>query len=340
MIPPVQFALLGTSRIARSAHLPQREGVPSARIIGIAGRDAAKARRFAEEFNLAVCYPDFETLLADRDVDAVIITVPNGLHADCAIRAAAAGKHVLCEKPLALTRADALRIAEAVTRHRVHIHEGFMYRENPKHARVLEIIASGRIGVLRHVHTELTYPLGDWKTDARVDVALGGGSLFDAGCYAVDAVGHLFGQLPTRVSGHQVLRASHGVDETFHGTLEYANGATATITSSLGAAFTDRYFVIGSEGRIDVPFAFPSSHRESIVTITGGGRSEELTFPAMRLHATQLARFVERIRARPSIEEPALAASAIRNATTLELLKRAATERRPLDVSLPIDPAS
>lgn len=333
---PVAFGVLGVSGIARRAHLMQRDVAPSAAIVAVASRTQAKADHFAHEHALPKAFGSYEALLADETIEAVILTLPNALHAEWAIRAATAGKHVLCEKPLATTRAEAAQIQAAAQRYGVVIMEGFMNNLHSKHTFIREVIASGRIGEIRTVHAELTYTLSNWENDCRVVHALGGGSLFDAGCYCVNGVGRLLGTTPYRAVASQIVRASHGVDETFHGTLHYEGGRTATITSSMCATFVDRCSIIGTQGRMDIDGAFPGGRFDLSTTITVDGKQEKRLFPGEPLHGLQLEHFARCVRREA---EPVVSlAESVRNAGIMETLKRAADEGRTLPISS--DPAS
>lgn len=332
---PVTFGIVGASRIARQGHLEQRAAAPSAVIRGVASRSVDRARQFAREYGLPQHYDSYDSLLADRTIDAVIITLPNSLHADWIIRAAAAGKHVLCEKPLATSLADAERILAAARKHGVVIMEGFMNCLHPMHAYVREILASQHIGEIRTVQATLTYLLPDWEHDTRAVLALGGGSLFDAGCYLVHGIGRLLGQAPYQVAASQVVRDSTGVDETFHAILHYEGGRTASIHSSMVAAFTDGCAIIGTQGRISMEGAFPGGRFPARVILATEARRTERHFAGEPLHGLQLEHFARCVRGEAVPAVPL--DESVRNAAILESLKQAAAtgQSTPIPSSSP-----
>lgn len=330
---PVNFGILGSSRIARQGHLEQRSAAPGAVITGVASRCGERARRFAQEHRIANAYDSYEALLADRTIEGVIITLPNALHADWTLRAAAAGKHVLCEKPLATSLADAERIRTAARQHGVVIMEGFMNAMHPMHAYVDEVLASQRIGEVRTVQATLTYMLPDWKTDTRAVLALGGGSLFDAGCYCVHGVGRLLGHTPQHVMASHVVHDVTGVDEVFHAILHYKGGRTATIHASMATAFTDVCVIIGTHGRITMEGAFPGGRFPSRVVVATGSQRTERHFTGEPLHGLQLDHFARCVRGEAipvvSLDE------SVRNTAILESLRQAANTGRAIPVCSP-----
>jgi predicted dehydrogenase len=203
-------------------------------------------------------------------VDAVYLPLPNHLHAEWAIAAARAGKHVLCEKPLALTAADAEAMVAAADEAGVSLMEAFMYRLHPTWAAVREAVASGRIGPLRAVDVWFSY-FNDDPDNIRNILEAGGGALWDIGCYAVNVARMLFGEEPTRVEASITRDPASGCDVLTAGLLEFATG-TATFTVSTRAEPDQRVHLYGPEGRISVgiPFNIPPD-RPTEVFVTQGG---------------------------------------------------------------------
>jgi len=194
----IRWGILSTANIAVKRFIPgavrSRNGVVAA----IASRDLHRARDVAESLAIPRAYGSYQELLDDPEVDAIYNALPNSLHAEWTIKAAAAGKPILCEKPLALDADQAHRMIDGCRSHGVLLMEAFMYRFHPQHARVIELIESGAIGELRFVRTAFTFMLEPFPADnVRLSSELGGGALMDVGCYCVNASRMLFGEEPT-----------------------------------------------------------------------------------------------------------------------------------------------
>src|SRR5688500_19182530 len=181
----LRWGVRSTANIARNKVIPGMRRADRCRVVAIASRDVERGRVVAAELGIPTLHDTYEGLLADPDVDAVYIPLPNHLHAEWTIAAARAGKHVLCEKPLAMTAADGERMVEACRAAGVHLMEAFMYRLHPTWLAARELVASGRIGRLTAVQSWFSY-FNDDPTNIRNVQAFGGGALFDIGCYAVN----------------------------------------------------------------------------------------------------------------------------------------------------------
>lgn len=223
-------------------------------VAAVASRDAARAESYAREWQIPVAHGSYDALLRDPGVDAVYVPLPNALHVEWTLRALDAGKHVLCEKPLALTPEDVDRV-EAVARGRgLVVAEAFMYRHEPLIARVRELLRDGAIGRVRRVRAEFSY-LQVRSPDVRLDPALGGGSLWDVGCYAVDAVRLVAGEEPVEALGVWV-GAGRAVDMAFSGVLRFAHDVLGEIHSSFLSPYRTLLEVAGDAGllRVENPF--------------------------------------------------------------------------------------
>ncbi|SEF37339.1 Predicted dehydrogenase [Amycolatopsis pretoriensis] len=228
-------------------------------LTAVAARDSARAREFATRFEIPRAYGSYEELLADPDVDAVYVSTPHALHKQWAIAAAEAGKHVLCEKPLTLTAADAEEVIAAAREHDVFLMEAFMYRLHPQTRRLVELIASGAIGEVRAVDTTFSFDSNPEETARLSDPALGGGGILDVGCYCT-SLARLVAQAatgqdvvePTEVSGMAKL-SPHGVDEYATGLLRLPGDILATISCGIRLTREDGIRVYGSTGQLYVP---------------------------------------------------------------------------------------
>jgi D-xylose 1-dehydrogenase (NADP+, D-xylono-1,5-lactone-forming) len=249
---PVRIGILGTAKIARSFV----EGVMPSKLItvtAIASRDAAKAQAFARQFALARHFGSYEALLGDRDIDAVYIPLPNSLHAQWSIRAARAGKHVLCEKPLAATGAEARAMFDAALEHGVHLVEGYPYRSQPQTIKLFELLGAGAIGDVRLIQASFGFSLADGE-NIRWNPQLAGGALMDVGAYPVSLVRMIAKARPTRVQA-VAQWAGAGVDRAVVANLEFAGGLLAQISASFATCLHRQALLAGSKGLIQTTYA-------------------------------------------------------------------------------------
>lgn len=292
----LRWGILSTAAIARQNVIPGIQRADRCRIVAIASRDASRAAQIAREADIPTAHGSYAALLADPDVDAVYIPLPNHLHAEWAIAAARAGKHVLCEKPLALTAADAERMIAAADAAGVRLMEAFMYRLHPSWVAVRKLVASGRIGRLTAVQSWFSY-FNDDPANIRNIRAFGGGALFDIGCYSVNLSRMLFGAEPTSVKGSILRDPTSGVDILTSGVLEFADGI-GTFTCSTRAEDDQRVHVYGSDGRISIgiPFNIPPD-RPTQIFVTHGGEpptdpaTETITFATADPYAVEATAF-------------------------------------------------
>ena len=266
----LRWGILSTANIARTKVIPGIKGAARCSVVAIASREAGRARSVAAELGIPIAHDSYEALLADPAVDAVYIPLPNHLHAAWAIAAARAGKHVLCEKPLALTAADAERMIQVAEREGVQLMEGFMYRQHPSWIAVTDLVASGRIGRLTAVQSWFSF-FNDDPANIRNIRDFGGGALFDIGCYNVNLSRMLFGADPGRIEASITRDPASGVDVLTSAILEFGAGV-ATFTCSTRAEDDQRVHVYGSEGRIevDIPFNIPPDLPTTIRLSHGG----------------------------------------------------------------------
>ena len=266
----VRWGILSTADIARTKVIPGIRSADRCEVMAIASRDVERARAVAAEQGIPTAHGSYEALLADPNVDAVYIPLPNHLHAEWAIAAARAGKHVLCEKPLAMTAADAERMIEAAAGAGVLLMEAFMYRLHPSWVAARELVASGRIGRLTAVQSWFSY-YNDDASNIRNIRGFGGGALFDIGCYNVNLSRMLFGAEPRRVEASIVRDPASGVDVLTSAVLEFEAGV-ATFTCSTRAEDDQRVHIYGTDGRIeiDIPFNIPPDLPTGIRLAHGG----------------------------------------------------------------------
>ncbi len=266
----LRWGVLSTAAIATGKVIPGIRSAERCEVLGIASRDASRARTVAGALGIQRAYGSYEALLADPDIDAVYIPLPNHLHAAWTMAAARAGKHVLCEKPLALTAAEGQEMADACREAGVHLAEAFMYRLHPSWLAVRDLVASGRIGRLRAVDSWFSYHNDD-PANIRNIGAFGGGALYDIGCYCVNLSRMLFGGEPVSVAAGIVRDPGSGVDILTSGLLTFESGL-ATFTCATQVEPDQRVHIYGTEGRIsiDIPFNIPPD-RPSRIHVTAGG---------------------------------------------------------------------
>ena len=266
----VRWGVLSTADIGMAKVTPAIQAGANCEVVAIASRDAGRAGAAAEQLGIPRAHGSYEALLADDAVDAVYIPLPNQLHAEWTIAAARAGKHVLCEKPLALTSADAQEMVDVCAAEGVKFMEAFMYRLHPSWLRVRELLAEGRIGEVRAFQAWFSY-FNDDPDNIRNKVECGGGALMDIGCYPINAARMVFGREPTAVAGLMRRDPRFGIDVVTSALLEFGSGQ-ATFTCSTQLEDYQRVHIGGTEGRIDVeiPFNIPPDQPTRIFVTAGG----------------------------------------------------------------------
>ena len=265
----LRWGILSTSTIGRKV-IPAIQAADRCEVVAIASRDPARGRRVAAERGIPTVHDSYASLLADPDVDAVYVPLPNHLHAEWSIAAARAGKHVLCEKPLALTVEDAERMIAACETAGAYLMEAFMYRHHPSWVAARELVAGGRIGQLMAAQSWFSYCNED-PANIRNILEAGGGALWDIGCYAVNLSRMLFADEPIRVSGSVRRDMVDGTDILTGGLLEFPAGL-ASFVCSTRVEDDQRVEIYGTRGRIgiEIPFNIPPD-RPTRIFLTAGG---------------------------------------------------------------------
>ena len=246
----LNIGILGCARIARRGLIAGIEKAPTARLAAIASRRRETAAAWAQEFGVPKRYASYDELIDDPDIDAVYIPLPNELHGPWTLRAAAGGKHVLCEKPLGLDLEDAQHIVEGCRTAGVVLMEAFMWRHHPRVAQMRQMLGDGKLGELRLVKMDFSFQItpGDW----RLDPARGGGALYDLGCYGINAA-----RLFAAAEPEEIFARGHfgptGVDLTMAVEMRFAGGALALLDASFECPDRCRLEVVGTRGAIEVP---------------------------------------------------------------------------------------
>jgi predicted dehydrogenase len=305
-LAPVRWGVLGASNFALKVSLPGMIRGPLTKFLALASRDTAKARAAAQSFGIARAYGSYEELLADPDIEIIYNPLPNHMHVEWSARAARAGKHVLCEKPIALNAKEAETLIAVQRETGKFVSEGFMIRNHPQWRQAKEWIASGRIGELVGVQTAFSYFNRD-ATNIRNRKEVGGGALYDIGCYAVNTSRYLFGREPVRAIALIERDPDFGTDRLTSGLVDFG-GAHLTFTCSTQAVPYQRVNAFGTKGRIEIeiPFNAPASAPCRIFLDDGsslnGSSAVVTTFPVVDQYHLQSEAFSRAIRTGSGIE--------------------------------------
>lgn len=250
----IKWGVISTANIGRRAVNPAIQAATNGELIAVASRDEQTARDFAGQWKIPRHYGSYADLLDDADVDAVYIPLPNSMHRDWTIRAAEAGKHVLCEKPLGVTEAECRQMSAAAEEHGVKFMEAFMYRFHPRTDRVLEMLRSGVVGDLKMIHSTFTFHLTN-PDNIRWLPEFGGGALMDVGCYCINVSRTIANAEPVEVQAFATWSSS-GVDDMMTGTLRFANDLLASFECGLNTKRRESFEIGGTEACLRVQDAF------------------------------------------------------------------------------------
>jgi predicted dehydrogenase len=257
----LHWGLISTARINRAV-IPPIHKSRRAVLQGVASRDLGRAQEFAQTWKIPQVYGSYEAMLADPEIDIVYNPLPNKLHTEWTLKAVEAGKHVLCEKPLALTADEVDQMIAASQRTGKMIAEAFMYRHHPQTLKVKELVDSGAIGELRLVRGSFSFFLNR-STDVRLNPELGGGSIWDVGCYPISYARYIIGAEPTEVMGWQKFSES-GVDDLFVGQMQFPGNVYAQFDCAFCVSFRTGIEISGSEGSITISRPFTPRRIESV----------------------------------------------------------------------------
>ncbi|MGC9969307.1 MAG: Gfo/Idh/MocA family oxidoreductase [Bryobacteraceae bacterium] len=287
----VRWGVLGVAKIAIETVIPAMQRGECSEIAAVASRDIDRARRACAELGVPKAYGSYEELLGDPDVDAVYNPLPNHLHVPWSIRAAEAGKHVLCEKPIAMSVAECRMLMEARDRAGVKIGEAFMVRTHPQWLRARELVRSGQIGDLRAIAGVFSFFNRD-PDNIRNILEYGGGALMDIGCYPIQTSRFIFGEEPVRVVGLVERDPELGIDRLSSALLDFPSGQ-AVFTCGTQLVPYQRMQILGTRGRIEIqiPFNAPLDRPCSLFVDSGadvfGGGIREQEFPVCDQYAIQ-----------------------------------------------------
>jgi predicted dehydrogenase len=291
----VKWGIISTAKIGTEKVIPGMMKSKNAEVVAISSRNIETAQKAADRLGIKKAYGSYEALLEDPEVEAIYNPLPNHLHVQWTIKALQAGKHVLCEKPIALHAAEASLLLEAIARYpKLKLMEAFMYRHTPQWKFAKQKIADGIIGQLRTIHSIFTYYNAD-PNNIRNQSDIGGGGLMDIGCYSISLSRWLFGQEPVRVSSNIEFDPVMLTDRRASGILEFASGS-ALFTCSTQMAPFQRATIHGTEGVIEivVPFNAPAEQPTRLWMYTKDGK-EEVLFDAVDQYTLQCESFSQSI---------------------------------------------
>lgn len=296
--------MLGAAKIAREKVIPAMQQGTYCEVTAIASRDYAKAAAAARTAGIERSFGSYEAMLSAPDVDAVYIPLPNHLHVPWTLKALAAGKHVLCEKPIGLTASEARELAaEAEKTPHLKVMEAFMYRHHPQWRRSKALVEEGRIGPLRTIQSTFSY-YNDDPENVRNQPDIGGGGLMDIGCYCISLARFLFGDEPRGVMGTMDVDPELGVDRLTSGMLEFDAG-TSTFTCATQLAPHQRVHIFGTTGKIEIEIPFNAPQGESTtIRVSTRDRSEEITLPPCDQYTIQGDLFAKAVLDRTPVPVP------------------------------------
>lgn len=297
----LRWGILSTADIGMAKVTPAIHRAVNCDVVAIASRSDEAARAAAGRLGIPTSHGTYEALLADDSVDAVYIPVPNDMHAEWVYRAAEAGKHILCEKPLAMSATQAQEMVDACRTAGVKLQEAFMYRHHPTWRAVTDLVADGRIGTVQAVQSWFSY-YNDDPTNIRNRVQNGGGAVMDIGCYNIHVARSVFGEEPSSVRSAVRRDPVMGIDVVSSAVLEFPGGGQSSFTCTIRGEDYQRVHVVGTEGRIEVeiPFNIPSD-RDTRIFVSAGGEppsdpaTETMVFPACDQYTVQAQDFAEAI---------------------------------------------
>ncbi|GMQ85097.1 MAG: Gfo/Idh/MocA family oxidoreductase [Acidimicrobiia bacterium] len=297
----VRWGVLSTADIGMAKVTPAIQQAENCEVVAIASRSSDAAAAAAAALGIPGAYGSYEALLEEADIDAVYVPLPNNLHHEWTIKAVAAGKHVLCEKPIAMTASQAEEMAAAGHEAGVKVQEAFMYRHHPTWVEAVRLLRSGAIGELQAVHSWFSF-FNDDPDNIRNHPEQGGGAIMDVGCYCINLSRMLFEAEPTRVGAVVRQDPTMEIDIVSSAVLEFPGGGQATFTCSIRAEAHQRVHIGGTHGRIDIeiPFNTPPDRETSIFVTRRGDTpfattTEKLVFAATDQYTIQASLFAKAI---------------------------------------------
>lgn len=264
----IKWGVLSTANIARTELIPAMFRAANAEVVAIASRGTT-VHAVASELNIRKAYESYDELINDPEIDAVYIPLPNHLHKEWVFKAAEQGKHILCEKPVSLNAEEAAEMVAFCNEKNVKFMEAFMYQFHPQHNYVREIISSGEIGKVKLIKSSHSFYFENRNGDIRMNKEMGGGSVYDVGCYSIHAIRHVLQMEPIEAHVYAEIDKETKVDTSAFGYLELPNGIKAIFDCSFDMFGRNEYEVVGTKGSIKVPYAFRPDFNGGVGHIIG-----------------------------------------------------------------------
>jgi predicted dehydrogenase len=326
----VGWGILGCAGIAEKAFIPAVLASRNGFLAAIASRDEAKARAWGVRFDIHTVLRTYRDLIEDPTVDAVYVPLPNNLHAEWAVRAAQAGKHVLCEKPLALNAAEAQAMIAAAAAAGVLLMEGFMYKFHPQIEKTLALLRQGAIGDVRTVHSSFTFQFARDRSNYRWVPAMGGGALYDVGCYTLSAARLVFGTEPVSAFAAARFDPQTGIDMTMAALLEFPGGRLALCDSSFETHFQSRLLAVGTDGTLLLDRAFSAKGFDVALAIVRGDLREAVRVRRADMFRLMAEHFADAVLGREPLRVPA--ADALGNMRAIDACFASIRSGRKIDI--------
>jgi xylose dehydrogenase (NAD/NADP) len=299
----VRYGLISTARIGFNAHVPAAKDSPNSAIVAVSSRNLQTAQAAAKEHDIPLAFGSYQEMIDSDQIDAVINTLPNSMHHEWTIKAAEAGKHILCEKPLSATMAEAREMKAAAEANNVVLVEAFTPRWTRQLRSIRELVANREIGDIIHLESSVMYPLAN-PDDIRLMKTLAGGSLMDVGCYSLYALRYVMNSEPIKVMAFDRKRDGVDVDTVLHGLLQFANGAVGDIWCGFDGPRHGSLGVVGTRGSISLDRAAVVETAE--VTVTRADQKPEvLEMISTNRYQVQLDEFSECVLTGKTPEFPA-----------------------------------
>jgi len=325
---PVRWGIISSANIGVKAVAPAILASANGRLVAVGGRDPQRTADLYSFASSVRIYSNYDSVLNDPDIEAIYNPLPNSLHAAWTIKALQAGKHVLCEKPLAVTREEAETMVRAAREHNLLLMEAFMYRFHPQIVWAVEQVNSGVIGPVRLVRASFSFDIRSRPQNIRLKPELAGGSLMDVGCYPVNLCRAIYGQPPVTVAARVYVPKRGGVDMAMNALLDYGDGRFGLIDSSFGLPMRQSAEIFGEDGTITIPVPFTPGIRDVSVFVTKNGQMTEQNFTRIDQYQLEVEHFARCLR---TGQEPALRLSeTLENMSAIEAIYLAANHDWPM----------
>lgn len=323
---PLRLGVMGAADIAVSRVIPNLGKTERVIVQAIASRDQGKAKKWAKDLGIAQHFGSYEEMLTRGDVEAVYIPLVNSLHAEWTVKSLHMGKHVICEKPLALSKRDVGNMMSAAREKGLILMEAFMYRYHPRNLKVFEMVRRGEIGTLKAIESAFSYVLDD-NSSYLMNSDLGGGALYDVGCYTVNVSRMLTGTEPVEVYGTANFTDT-GVDMTFDGIIRFPGGVVSSFHAAMDEEPRFWYRVIGDRGLIEIPWAFVSFGRKTHIVVQRNEKQDKKTFEGVDEYRLEFEHFADMIRGEAEPLYPM--DDSFKNISVIEALMKSARRGKPV----------